>query len=344
MALSSTMRATLISTVPVLTADVRFEGWTTETWTRFLHLWKPRATPDREATRPRGGVIVIHEEGRIRKLMHTRTGRLDPSGTWPVPLAELCETHHASWALSAKAGALEDVMERFGARLRRTDDITAQALLVVSIVREMIMEGTVERWPKRLQGVPMPSEPMVRRTFDAICPDGHAMVLGLFRGGELWTAATARRRGQGFDVLAGPEELRPRMGVLSGDWRRDYRHLSRAVEEEYAPVAMGCFAEVDRFRELQVDPQPGAWGRAAVVRDLILSPMPIAVRLALGADGARFAFEGFRTIVGKSDALRRFEPYMARVRKRIGDAAGDKDVSQTLGFDPLAVLRALLRR
>ncbi len=328
----------------MLTADVRFEGWTTETWTRFLHLWKPRATPDREATRPRGGVIVIHEEGRIRKLMHTRTGRLDPSGAWPVPLAELCETHHASWGLSAKAGALEDVMERFGARLRRSDDITAQALLVVSIVREMIMEGTVERWPKRLQGVPMPSEPMVRRTFDSICPDGHAMVLGLFRGGELWTAATARRRGQGFDVLAGPEELRPRMGVLSGDWRRDYRHLSRAVEEEYAPVGFGCFAEVDRFRELQVDARPGAWGRAAVVRDLILSPMPIGVRLALGADGARFAFEGFRTAIGKSDALRRFEPYMATVRKRIGDVAGDRDVSHTLGFDPLAVLRALLRR
>ena len=185
---------------------------------------------------------------------------------------------------------------------------------------------------------------MVRRALDAVCPDGHAMVLGLFRHGELWTAGVARRRGQGFDVLAGPEELAPRMGVLSGDWRRDYRHLARAVEEEYAPVAMGCFAEVDRFRELQVDARPGAWGRASVVRDLILSPIPIGVRLALGADGARFAFEGFRTLVGKSDSLRRLEPYMARARKRIGEAVGDKDVSQTLGFDPLAVLRALLRR
>jgi hypothetical protein len=242
----------------VLTADVRFEGWTTETWTRFLDLWKPRATPDREATRPRGGVIAIHEDGKLRKLMHTRTGRLDPRGAWPIPLSELAEAHHASWALVAKAGALEDIMERFGARLKRQDDITSQALLVVQIVREMIQEGAVERWPKRLQGVPPPTEPMVRRSVDAVCPDGHAMVLGLFRHGELWTAGVARRRGQGFDVLAGPEELRPRMGVLSGDWRRDYRHLARAVEEEYAPVAMGCFAEVDRFRELQVDARPGA--------------------------------------------------------------------------------------
>jgi hypothetical protein len=328
----------------VLTADVRFEGWTTETWTRFLHLWKPRATPDREPTRPRGGVIAIHEDGKLRKLMHTRTGRLDPRSPWPVPLPELAEVHHASWALVARAGALEDVMERFGARLRRQDDITAQALLVLAIVREMIQEGAIERWPKRLHGVPQPSEAMVLRALDAVCPDGHAMVLGLFRHGELWTAATARRRGHGFDVLAGPDELVPRMGVLSGDWRRDYRHLARAVEEEYAPVAMGCFAEVDRFRELQVDARPGAWGRASVVRDLILSPMPMGVRLALGADGARFAFEGFRTLVGKSDALRRLEPYMAVARHRVASAVGHKDVSQTLGFDPLAVLRALLRR
>ena len=328
----------------MLTADVRFEGWTTESWTRFLDLWKPRATPDREPTRPRGGVIAVHEDGRLRKLVHTKTGRLDPRGAWPVPLPELAEAHHASWALSARVGALEDMMERFGARLRRHDDITSQALLVVAIVREMIQEGAIERWPKRLQGVPPPSEAMVRRAVDAVCPDGHAMVLGLFHQGELWTSAIARRRGQGFDVLAGPEEVLPRMGVLSGDWRRDYRHLARAVEEEYAPVAMGCFAEVDRFRELQVDARPGAWGRASLVRDLILSPMPVGVRLALGADGARFAFEGFRTLVGKSDSLRRLEPLMARARARLGSVAGDSDVAQTLGFDPMAVLRALLRR
>lgn len=328
----------------MLTADVRFEGWTTETWTRFLHLWKPRATPEREATRPRGGVIAIHEGGVLRKLVHTKTGRLDPGSPWPLPLAELAEAHHASWALSGHAGALEEIMERFGARMKRTDDLTAQSLLLVGIVREMVQEGAIEHWPRRLHGVPPPSEAVVHRVMDSICPDGHAMALGLFRHGELWTAAVARRRGAGFDVLAGPEEIRGRMGVLSGDWRRDYRHLARAVEEAYAPLAMGCFSEVDRFRELQVDARPGAWGRAAVVRDLVLAPMPMAIRLALGADGARFAFESFRTLVGKSDALRLLEPVMMGARKRLGSAVGAKDVTSTLGFDPLAALRALLRR
>jgi hypothetical protein len=332
----------------MLTPDVRFEGWTTETWTRFLHLWKPRATPDRERDRPRGGVIAIFEgrgeESRLRKLLHTRTGRLDPRGRWPMTLPELAELHHTSWALSAERGALEEVMERFGARLKRNDDLTRQTLLVVEIAIEMISEGAIERWPKRLQGFPPPSEAMVHRALDSLCPDGHAMVLGLFRYGELWTAAVARRRGNAFDVIAGPEDIRIRMGLISGDWRRDYRHVSRAVEEQYAPVAMGCFAEVDRFRELQVDARPGAWGRAAVVRDIICSPMPVGIRLALGADGARFAFESFRAIAGRSDTLRRFEPLMAEARRRLGNVAGDRDVSSTLGFDPLAALRALLRR
>jgi hypothetical protein len=261
-----------------------------------------------------------------------------------VPLAELAELHHASWVISARAGALEELMERFGARLKRDDDITSQSLLVAQIIREMLVEGALERWPKRLQGVPPPSEMMVRRALDTICPDGYAMVLGLFQHGDLWTAAIARRRGQGFDVLAGPDELAARMGVLSGDWRRDYRHLARAVEEHYAPVAMGCFAEVDRFRELQVDARPGAWGRASLVRDLILSPIPIGVRLALGADGARFAYEGFRSLMGHSESLKRLEPYLSRARKRIGQASAESDITHTLGFDPLEVLRTLLKR
>lgn len=328
----------------VLTPDVRFEGWTTETWTRFVHLWKPRATPDLEPTRARGGVIAIVEGGRLRKLLHTRTGRLPPRGDWPVPLAELAERHRASWALAAESGALEELMERFGARLKRSDDVTAQALLLVNIVRELLQEGAIERWPHRLKGVPPPTETMVRRALDSICPDGHAMALGLFRQGELWTGAVARRQGDGFDVLAGPEDARIRMGLISGDWRRDYRHLVRAVEEQYAPLAMGCFAEVDRFRELQVDPRPGAWGRAAIVRDVIVSPMPVGVRLALGADGARFAVESFRAVVGRSETLRRLEPFVTHARHRLGAMAGHPDVASTLGFDPLAALRALLRR
>jgi hypothetical protein len=328
----------------VLTPDARFEGFTAEDWQRFLHLWKPRAPPERETIRPRGGLIVIHDGGRIRKMLHTSKGRVEGAGTWPVPLPELAEHHHADWALSVHMGALEECMDRFGARTRRGDDFTAQALTLVAIVREMLVEGAMEAWPRRLRGMPLPSDTMVRKALDAVCPDGTAVVLGMFDRGELWTAFVARRRGGAFDLLAGPDELRPAMGLLSGDWRRDYRHLARAVEEKYARVGLGCFAEVDTFRTLQIDPRPGAWGRAVALRDIVLSPMPKAIGLAVGFDGARYAAHSMKALTSRVDVFGFLEPALRAARERAGSAAGDKGVSHILGFDPLAMLRALLKR
>jgi hypothetical protein len=329
----------------VLTPDVRFEGWTTDDWMRFLHLWKPRASAEHEPTRPRGGVIAIHDGRRVRKLLHTVTGRIDaPRLAWPIPLSELALTHGASWSLSAHVGALDEIMERFGARARRGQDLTLQALELIAIAREMIAEGAIDHWPRRLRGIPPPSQAMVRRAMDAICPAGHALALGMFKEGELWTSFVARRRGPNFDVIAGPDELRREMGLLAGDWRRDYRHLVRAVEERYAPLAFGCFSEVETFRQLQVDGRPGAWSRAMLVRDIVLSPIPMPVGLALGVDGARFAFENLRVITNRLDPFGFLDPVLRGVRARLGSAAGDKDVSGTLGFDPMAALRALLKR
>jgi hypothetical protein len=238
---------------------------------------------------------------------------------------------------------LEEIMERFGARARRGDDLLEQSLSLMQIAREMIAEDAVELWPRRLRGVPLPKEAMVRRSLDTLCPDGHSLCLGLFKEGELWTALAARRRGKGFDVIAGPDELRPGIGLLSGEWPRDYRHIARAVEEKYAPLAFGCFAEVDTFRSLQTNPNPGAWSRAVAMRDIILSPTPLAVGVALSFDTMRFALDNFRSMTGV-DPFGFAEPMYRVVRSRIGQAAGDKDVSTALGFDPLAVLRALLSR
>jgi hypothetical protein len=328
----------------VLTPDVRFEGFTAEDWQRFLHLWKPRAPPEREAVRPRGGLIVVHDGAHVRKMLHTSKGRLEYAGSWPVALTDLAEQLQADWALGLHMGALDECMDRFGARARRGDDFLAQALTLVAIVREMLVEGAIEAWPRRLRGVPLPSDAMVRKALDAVCPDGAAVVLGTFERGELWTAFVARRRGGAFDLLAGPDELRPAMGLLSGDWRRDYRHLARAVEEKYARLGFGCFAEVDTFRALQIDPRPGAWGRAVALRDIVLSPMPTAIGLAVGFDGARYAAHSLKELTHRVDAFGFLEPALRAARERVGAAAGDKDVSRILGFDPMAILRALLKR
>jgi hypothetical protein len=336
----------------VLTADVRFEGWTAEDWQRFLSLWEPRsASPTAAATpapgAPSGGLFVIHDGTAVRKLLHTANGRQDPPASWPMPLDALAEAYGATWVVAATVGALDEVMERFGARARRQDDWTDQALSLVGIVREMMDEGTLQYWPRRLSGIPTPTAGMVHRALDSVCASGRAVVLGMFKGGELWTAFVGRRRGAAFDVIAGPDELRPAMGVLSGDFRRDYRHLVHAVEDRYAPLSLGCFGEVDTFRALAVDARPGAWTRAVALRDLVLAPVPTAVGLALGYDGARYAYEAVRMLSTRIDArLTRglLDPALVAVRKRLGTVAGNKDIENVLGFDPVAALRALLRR
>ena len=97
-----------------------------------------------------------------------------------------------------RLGALDEVMERFGARARRGDDLTAQALQLVTIVREMIDEGAIASGRSACAGCPVPTPHVVRRTLDALCPDGRAIALGLFDHDGLWTSFVARRRGGGL--------------------------------------------------------------------------------------------------------------------------------------------------
>jgi hypothetical protein len=344
----------------LLSPDVRFEGFTTEDWVRFLRLWQPRAAPEKERDRPRGGVVFIHEDGEVLKLLHTHRGRLDPAvaatpsgpsdtralalrSGQPSALGELARLHHASWALGAQLGALDEVMERLGAAVRRGDDLTVQTVALLSIVRDMIGEGKIATWPQRLRGVPVPAAPVVRRTFDALCGDGKAIALGLFDSGEVWTAFVARRRGPHFDLIAGPEELRGRLGLLSGDWRRDYRHLGAAVEDKYAPLGFGCFAELKTFRALQTDPSPGAWSRSIAIREVIVAPMPLAVGIGIGFDGMRYAMKGLRVLTERVGPLQALGPMIGAARAQVATLTG-KDVGGLLGFDPMAVLRALLER
>jgi hypothetical protein len=344
----------------VLTADVRFEGWTTEDWIRLVRLWQPRATPDREPTLPRGGLIIVHERGQVLKVLHTKRGRLDPTAVGPASgsghelaralqsgeaatLERLAGEHNAAWALGMRLGGLDEVMERFGARSRRDDDLTEQSIKFVEIVHEMISEGAIATWPQRLRGFPIPTAPVARRALDALCGEGRTVALGLFDAEGLWTSFVARRRGAAFDLIAGPDELRPALGLLSGDWRRDYRHFARAVEDRYGPMGFGCFAELSTFRTLQTDTSPGAWTRAVAVRDIVIARMPVAVGLALGLDGARYALQGLIAVAGRIPPLAACGPMLAGARKRFAKATG-KDVAAILGFDPLEVIRVLLER
>jgi hypothetical protein len=338
----------------VLSTDVRFEGFTQSDWSRFLSLFRPRMASgvERDPDRAQGGIIAVVGEGRLRKLVHTQAGRLrleDVASSWPLTVEELARRHNASWGMTIETGALENVMERFGARLRRGDGLTAQVVLLVSLVRDEMAAGRIHVWPLRLAGLPVPTVGMIETTLDAVCPRNHAIALGLFDAGDLWTAVALRRGASGaFDWILGPDELRRDMGLLAGDWRRDYRHLARALDDKVGPLALGVYAEASTFRDLEVDPNPGAWARAVAIRDVILSPVPLALTVPLGIDAGRAAFSAIRGLTERAQGLGVVSPVVSLFRETLGQVAAvvglERDTEGGFGFDPLEILRRLLSR
>lgn len=330
----------------MLAPDVRFEGFTTVDWIRVLSIFRPRlkSSEERDPERPRGGVVAVHDRGQLKKLVHTTVGRLrlsEAQRDWPLSAQAIAHRHQASWAAVLSWGVLEDIMDRFAARVRRGDDLTAQTVTLLQVARDEATSGRIDLWPGRLRGVPIPPAAVVTGTLDSICKPGHALALGLFEDDMVWTCVAMRRTRQGFDLILGPDELRSEMGLLAGDWRRDYRHLADAIERRAGPLSLGCFAEVATVRELLVDPTPGAWTRAVAVRDVILSPIPPAIGIPLGIDAGRAALSAIRALAERADPWGVVGPAVRAALER-GRGQGDED--HPLGFHPLEVLRKMLSR
>ncbi len=334
----------------MLAPEVRFDGFTCRDWQRVLELFSP-AGPRAEARdpeRPQGTILAVHARGKLRKLLHSQAGRLrldDVARDWPLSAAELARRHDASTAIVLESGALEDVLEQLGARVRRDDDFTAQALLMADLLRGQIAGGAIDVWPQQLAGVPIPRATTVERTLDGVCPSGKALLLGLFDGDELWTSVTLRRGSRGFDWIMGPDAVRGELGLLSGDFHRDHRHLARAVSDRVGPLALGCYSDQRTFRRLEVDPTPGAWAMAVAVRDVVLYPVPPAMAVPLGLDAGRAALSALRTVASRFDPTGMLNPAFALMRDMAKDVAlGGRSPESVLGFDPLEILRRLLSR
>jgi hypothetical protein len=326
--------------------DVRFEGFTYDDWDRVLELFRPVRVENkpRDPNRAQGLVVAVHRAGKVVKLVHSRAGRLrldDLTPDWPVSPEELARRHAASWALSIEAGALDDAVAGVGRRLTRDQDLVAQSLLLVDALQYQLDLGRVQIWPQRLQGLPMPTPAMVARSLDMVCPPGKTLLVGLFEGDELWTSIALRRSAGGIDLVLGPDELRPDLGLLSGDFRRDYRHLAREVADRTGPLSLGCFTERSTFRQLEVDPRPGSWAFAVAVRDVILAPVPAAMALPLGLDAGRAALSALKLVASRIDATGMLPNAFGALRDV---AIGDRAIEDVLGFNPLELLRSLLSR
>jgi hypothetical protein len=275
-------------------------------------------------------------------------GRLDPRvEAWPVPLEDLAARHGARWAMELPTGSLEALADRFAERLAPEQDFLAQLLELVAVAKELEAERALSVWPWRLGEWPVPRERAVRRAFDLLCPDEKAIVLGVFEGGELATCLVARRKGNAFDSIVGPDELRGEMGILSGDFRRDHRHLVAAAERRLAPVALGCFAELATLKALAGAQEPGAWARAVAAQDVVIAPWMPGVAVPLGLDVGRVALRGLKALAesfGAAHLLSREGPIAQVVLGMERPPWLDQDLRVFLGFDPLKLLGRLLSR
>ncbi len=307
----------------------------------------PRADND-PALCASGGLIVLTSGRRLLKLLHTERGRQDPhQQSFPAPLSVLADRYGARWAIEIQQGALEDLMERFGERLSPKDELLHQGLKLLAISRELEAEGRITSFPRRISEWPVPSERMLLRAFDALCHVRQVVLVGVFRAGELYTCLAARRAEFGLDWIVGPELLRERMGLLSGDWTRDYRHLLRATEEVVGPVAVGCFGEYATLRKLVTSAEPGEFAQAIAARELVVSPVVPALAVPLGLDVGRAVLSSLRGLAAKlsdrdfsgpsaafSSALGRFQQILP----------ASVDIPALLGFDPLDLLKKLTSR
>jgi len=327
----------------VITQDVSLEGFTASDWQRLADVFRaPTSSFGEEAAHAqvgRGGVVAVTTGNRLRKLLHTKRGRLDVRVEWPMKLAELAGRYDASWAVELAAGALEELVERFSERLKPRQEYLEQALELSRALRELEAEGLVAMWPKRFADIPVPGSRVIHTALDMFCSEGRALALGVFRHGELYTGLVARRRGLGFDRIVGPDELRSEMGLISGDFRRDYRHFVAAAERNVAPLSLGVFGELLTFQALSRNPAPGAFALAVAARDLLISPVSPGLAVPLGLDVGRAAFAGLRGLAERFGAGGAFSPLLGRAEEFVS-----RDLSALLGFDPWAALVGLFER
>lgn len=329
----------------MLSPDVRFEDFTHQQWLRLFEVFRPDAEAPRanEVSAPstaaaEGGVVAVTTGTTLRKLVSTKSGRIDPSAEpWPEPLSALAARHGARWAAEFSASALDELMERFGARLARGQDYLAQLLEFVRILRELEAERAIVVYPARISDWPLPSERAVLRALDLLCAPGKCIVLGVFEAGELATCLVARRSARGFDRVIGPDGLAREMGLLSGDFRRDYRYLAGAVEREIGPISVGCYGEIATFKRLSRGDEPGAWARAVAAQEVIVTPVTPGLALPLGIDAGRAAFRELRSLATRFGAGHWFSsesPLAGAFGKLERPAWLDQDLRDFLGFDP----------
>jgi hypothetical protein len=327
----------------MLSRHVRVEDFDAEDWIRIGRILSSASEASDGASR-HGGLVLLTEGDRVLKALHTVLGRVEPREVgWPAPLAELSERHGARWVLRVSRAGLATFADRFADRLEPRDDFYGQFLKLFAILAELAEDGALDTYPRDLRTVRIPTERVLARSLDVVCPVGKTLLFAAFDDGDVSTCLALHRGPSGIDRIVGPEQVRRDLGLRSGDWRRDARQLARAVELGVGPLALGCFSQTATWMRLLSDPVPGGWAAAAAAGDIEFHPLAPALAIPLGVDVGRAAYVVARDLAARLGVGSFFtggsplRPALDRVKDAV-----QGDLQRVLGFDPLAVLRALL--
>lgn len=326
----------------MFSADVQVLDFTAQDWLRLPDLFRQPGSPRKEPTA--GGILAARRGDRIVKVTSTVRGRLPPPWAGHATAEELAREHGGDFAVVLSTVALEQLGDRFAQRMARGQSFYQHIEAFIGALRELEQGGELELWPKPLSEWPIPTERAFTSALDLVCPDGKSLVLGAFDDGELYTALCLRRKGAAFDLVMGPDRLRRDMGLLSGDFSRDYRYLGAAAEARLGPIAVGCYAQLDTFRYLSAETQPGAWATAVAARDVVLTPVTPGLAVPLGVDAGRAALQFAKGLAERFGVLGGL-----RGSATLGPALGrayayvQGDVQRYLGFDPWRVLSQWFR-
>lgn len=327
--------------------NIRIEGFSADAWTRLVELVTPETGV---LTSFAGPTLLLIEdvEGTILTASIDGIPELSLIGSTAENLEELAAIHNVSKAISLRAGTIESLSERLGLAIRHDLDFVTQLISVASAIRAEVEAGHIRLVPKFLFSTPPPPLAAVRASLDVLIPRGQCVVFVVYEntGEHLATGFVLRRNFAGdLDLLAGPDLIEYWSGALGGDWRRDYRHLLRAVTRHVGEVHAGLFTTESTLEKLMRTSSTGDWAEEAIVRNLIVFPMPAPVAVALGADAVAGFSRRALDSIGSIGSLRRFRvkerlfPVVEEIRNRVIDATqGDAPL------DPLRLIAELLRR
>lgn len=282
---------------------------------------------------PQKGLLLVTEGGeRLLRAVCSVRGPLDPKDVrFPCSLAQLASDHGCRWVMQVSR---KDLLTLRNVRWGRGQDYLDRLLALWRALQDLQAEGRLASWPHSLDAWPALVD-LAPRGLGSLCPDDHAAVAAIWRGSHVSTLLAFRRRRGRIDRIVGPGVLQPAMGLVSGDWTRDYRYLSQAVERVLGPLGLGFFAQESAVRELIQRGDAADWARAVAARDVIVSPMSAGLAVSLGLDFGRSTLRKARDLMSAWGVGTRV---LTELRGLFEPEAPRPDLRDLVGIDAFSLL------